>query len=162
VTEAEKSIFDQPVEVIRSYAESAELMVVAEADDDALAENVASGAGGARQLVYFLADGMALAFAPDRANGESALIEFVVTAPDEQIPFWLSMLPDACLREIDGSDPDTVLRMSLATFLRIAFKRLTGVDAYLDGKIEASGDVVLATTMDEWFDLPDLTLRASR
>ena len=124
--------------------------------DDAITAAVAGLEGGIPRLIEFLAAGMALSFRPERAEGQTGLVEIRIQTPDGDIPLWLDIDLDEVRTAATGSDPDTTVTVPVAVFVRIAFKRLTGADAYMDGVVRAAGDVVLATTLDEWFDPPDV------
>jgi hypothetical protein len=125
-------------------------------DDDAITAAVAGLEGGTARLLQFLAAGMVLSFRPERAEGQTGLVEIHIVTPEGEIPLWLEVDLDECRTSATGSDPDTTVTVPLAVFVRIAFKRISGADAYMDGMVRAAGDVVLATTLDEWFDPPDL------
>ncbi len=129
--------------------------------DDVIDATVAGFAGGTARLLDFLAAGMALAFCPERAEGQTGLVELHIVAPEGEISLWLEIGLHECRTSATGSDPDTTVTVPLAVFVRIAFKRLSGADAYMDGLVQAAGDVVLATTLDDWFDPPDLAAAAA-
>jgi hypothetical protein len=125
-------------------------------DDGALTAAVAGVEGGAARLLEFLAAGMVLSFRPERAEGQTGLVEVRIETADGEVPLWIEIDLDECRTTSTGTDPDTTVTVPLAVFIRIAFKRITGADAYMDGMVRAAGDVVLATTLDEWFDPPDV------
>jgi hypothetical protein len=125
-------------------------------DDDAITAALAALEGGITRLLEFLAAGMVISFRPERAEGQTGLVEIHIATPDGEIPLWLEIDLDECRTPVAGSDPDTTVTVPLAVFVRIAFKRISGADAYMDGLVRAAGDVVLATTLDEWFDPPDV------
>lgn len=129
---------------------------VLELDDDAVTATVAGLEGGISRLIQFLAAGMALSFRPDLAEGQTGLVEIHIDTPDGEIPLFLDIDLDGVRTASTGSNPDTTVTVPFPVFLRIAFKRLTGADAYMEGMVRAAGDVVLATTLDEWFDAPDV------
>jgi hypothetical protein len=129
--------------------------------DDVVVATVAGFAGGTARLLEFLTAGMALAFQPDRAQGQTGLVEIHIVTPEGEVPVWLEIDLDECRTSATGADPDTTVTVPLAVFVRIAFKRLSGADAYMDGMVQAAGDVVLATTLDDWFDPPDLAAAAA-
>jgi SCP-2 sterol transfer family len=130
-------------------------------DDDAITAAVAGLEGGTARLLRFLAAGMVLSFCPERAEGQTGLVEIHIVTPEGEIPLWLEIDLDECRTSATGSDSDTTVTVPLAVFVRIAFKRISGADAYMDGMVRAAGDVVLATTLDEWFDPPDLAAAAA-
>jgi hypothetical protein len=125
-------------------------------DDDTVTATVAGLEGGIPRLIEFLAAGMTLAFRPERAEGQTGLVEIHIETPGGEIPLWLDIDLDEVRTAVTGTDPDTTVTVPLPVFIRIAFKRLSGADAYMDGMVRAAGDVVLATTLDEWFDAPDV------
>jgi hypothetical protein len=144
----------------RAYLAALQEAVEGCADDDDLAARICGLAGGAERVLHFLASGMASSFRPERAAGASGLVQFVVATADGVIDLWLEFDADGCRTLRRGVDPDTVVTIALAVFLRIAFRQLTAVDAYIDGRVEATGDVVLAASLDDWFDLPALEASA--
>jgi hypothetical protein len=131
-----------------------ELALAECADDDELLARVRALDGGTDRVVRFLADGMASAFRPERAAGASAVVRFVVATGDGRAELWLRIEPDGCRTVAHGTRADTTVTAPLPVLLRIAFKQLTGTDAYIDGRVQVGGDVVLATTLDDWFDVP--------
>lgn len=122
--------------------------------DDELAAAVAALPGGAERLLELLGAGMALAFRPERAAGTRGVVRFVVETADGPVDLSLQLDEEGCRVAGGAVDADTVIRVALPVLLRIAFKQLTGTDAYLDGRVEASGDVVLANSLDTWFEAP--------
>jgi len=145
-----------------AYAEQLQAAIHNSAHDEELLDRVRSFAGGSERLLRFLADGMALAFNPERAAGETGLVRFVIEGEAEPIDLWLQIDLDGCRSVEEARDPDAVIGIPLAVFLRIAFKRISGADAYIDGLVHASGDVVLAATLDDWFDPADLAVARVR
>ncbi len=148
---------ERDVEML-AYARRLQAAVDESLGDEALLDRVTSFAGGVDGLLRFLADGMARAFDPGRACGETGLVQFAIDVGERTIELWLRIDADGCRSIEDGRDPDAIIAISLAVFLRIAFKRISGADAYVDGLVRASGDVVLATTLDDWFNPPDLAI----
>lgn len=141
-----------------AYALALQAAVDDAAHDEDLVARVHGFAGGSGHLLRFLADGMALAFNPERAAGETGLVQFAIADDASPMDLWLQIDVDACRSVEQGGEPDTVIGLPLAVFLRIAFKQISGADAYMDGLVHASGDVVLATTLDDWFDPPNLAM----
>lgn len=141
-----------------AYAENLRAAVDSAADDAELLAQVQNFGGGREGLLRFLADGMALAFNPELAAGEVGLVQFVIEDESGTVDLWLRIDLDGCQRVDEGPDPDAVIEIPLAVFLQIAFKRTSGADAYIDGLVSASGDIVLATALSDWFDPPDLAM----
>lgn len=146
-----------------AYALQLQAAVDDAAHDDDLVARVRGFEGGSGHLLRFLAEGMALAFDPERAAGETGLVQFAIADDACPIDLWLQIDADACRSVEQAGEPDTVIGLPLPVFLRIAFKQISGADAYMDGLVHASGDVVLAATLDDWFDPPNLAMaRATR
>jgi hypothetical protein len=138
-----------------------ELIETSGADDAALERGLAELAGGAEGAVELVAYGMTAAFRPQEADGESGRVQLLLGpdgTPDEAREFevCLEIAAGSC-RVVECDDAaDSVIRISTPTFLRIAFKFLDGNDAYLAGLTDLTGDVFLATNLDQWFDVPSL------
>lgn len=147
---------DTPVEYARALREA---VGTARDDDEVLAEVLALP-GGVDRLVDFFTSGMAAAFDSTRAAGETGVVQIVIQAEGRAFDLWLRIGGDACLATRRGSDADCVIRVPLPVFLRIAFKTTTGSDAFLQGQVSATGDVVLATALDDWFEAPDVAAAA--
>jgi putative sterol carrier protein len=46
------------------------------------------------------------------------------------------------------------LGLSLPDFLRLILGQLDGMQAFMGGKLKLSGEIMLAQTMQSWFDRP--------
>lgn len=118
--------------------------------------------GGIRGAISFIGVGLPAAFNPELAAGETGIVTFLLTADGEQIELHVEIAPDHCQVLPSCPRPTTIIEMPAAIFLQVAFKERDGNDAYVEGLVNADGDIVLATSFGEWFDRPhaDLVTRA--
>jgi putative sterol carrier protein len=90
---------------------------------------------------------------PQKAAGQSAVIQWDVNAPDgtHTVQFkvdngtgsWTAGTPDT---------PRVTLTFSLADFLRFVAGQLDGMQAFMGGKLRLAGDMMFATTLQTWFN----------
>lgn len=137
-----------------AYLEALREAVELSADDAELAARVARLPGGDESVLAFLADGMARSFQPDRAIGAYGTVRFAVETAVGELDLWFAFDEAGCHPEPAAAQPDATIEIPLAVLVRIAFKELTGSEAYVGGLVKASGDVILATSIDGWFDVP--------
>jgi hypothetical protein len=141
--------------------------------DDAMAARLRDFPGGPYGALGLVLLGVPPSFLPGEADGETGTAQFDLDMLDgTRYRMSLEFRLDECRVGGPVDDPSVTVVLSLAVFLRIAFKYLDGNDAYLDGLTEVAGDVFLATRLDQWFDAPirevaeaverDLTTEPSR
>lgn len=99
--------------------------------------------------------GMKEAFLPEKAAGQTAVIQYEVRAPDAVHTYQLKIAGGKCEVAQDMSaSPRVTLKLALCDFLRLASGRLNGVQAFIAGKLRLSGDMMFAQTMQVWFRSP--------
>src|SRR5256712_6746364 len=84
--------------------------------------------------------GMAEAFLPDKAAGQSAVVQYDVTVGGEPHTYQLKIAGGR--REIVKGRADTprvTLTLALPDFLRVVAGRLPSVQAFMSGKLKLSG-----------------------
>jgi putative sterol carrier protein len=97
-------------------------------------------------------DGMQQAFQPDKAAGQSAVVQWDVNAPDGTHSRTVHIADGTCKVESGATDsPRLTLRLALADFLRFVAGELDGMQAFMSGKLKLGGDIMLAQTMQSWF-----------
>jgi len=128
--------------------------VVGGADDAAIVRGLRALPGGAEGALGLVAAGIPEAFRPQYAGGETGRVLFFLETDGVDIPLCLEILPDGCRLIEPDEQAEAEIRVSLPTFLKIAFKFMDGNDAYVSGLTELKGDVFLATNLDRWFDVP--------
>lgn len=96
--------------------------------------------------------GMKDAFLPERATGQSAVIQWDITAPEGTRSWQLRVENGTCsLAEGSTATPRVTLGLALADFLRFLAGQLDGMQAFMSGKLRVSGDLMLAQSMQAWF-----------
>ena len=110
----------------------------------------AMGAEGALEKVF---DGMSKAFLADKAKGQSAVIQWDITAPSGVLRYQVKVDGGAC--SYTKGTPDTArvtLTAALPDFLRVITGKLNGQQAFFSGKLKLAGDMMFAMTQENWFD----------
>jgi putative sterol carrier protein len=108
---------------------------------------------GVDTLLAQIFEGMRAAFVPERAAGQSAVAQWDVTAPDGTHTFQVKMADGECtVGPGTGESARVTLGLTLPDFLRFVSGQLDGMQAFMSGKLKLSGDMMFATTMQNWFD----------
>lgn len=94
-------------------------------------------------------DDMVARFDADQADGLDAVFQFDM---EEGAGYHLTIDDGACtLGEGDHDDPTVTLNMDLDTLKSVMSGELDGMAAFMQGKIRAEGDIMLATKLTEIF-----------
>jgi putative sterol carrier protein len=98
-------------------------------------------------------EGMQERFLPEKAAGKTAVIEYDINTPDGTESWQVDVADGKCV-VAKGADKDATVTLALATpdFLRLITGRLNGVQAFMSGKLKLKGDMMLAQSMQNWFD----------
>jgi putative sterol carrier protein len=98
-------------------------------------------------------DNMASVFNPSAAAGLDAVFQYEITG--EGGGNWVVSIKDgACeIKEGTHDSPTTTLSMSTETWLAIVNKQLNGMQAFMSGQLKASGDIMLASRIEQLFPL---------
>jgi len=107
---------------------------------------------GVDTLLDQVFDGMQQAFQPEKAAGQSAVVQWDVNAPDGTHSHTVRIADGTCTVESGATDsPRLTLTLSLPDFLRFVTGQLDGMQAFMSGKLKLAGDIMLAQTMQSWF-----------
>lgn len=99
--------------------------------------------------------GMVDAFRADRASGADAVIQWDVETPEGPRTYQLAVQNGKCTWNRGTSQNGKVtLAATAPNFLRLITGRLNGMQAYFQGKLKVSGDVMLAQKQEGWFQKP--------
>jgi putative sterol carrier protein len=92
-------------------------------------------------------------FSPSAAQGLDAVFQFDVTG--EGGGNWnITIKHGACqVQEGTHEAPTVTLTMSAETWLGIVNKELNGMQAFMSGQLQATGDVMLASRIEQLFPL---------
>ena len=90
-------------------------------------------------------------FNPDAAKGLNAVFQFDITG--DQGGSWHVTIRDRTCRAEAGNhaDPTVKLTMSSETWLSIVNRELGGMQAFMSGKLNVSGDMMLAQRIPDLF-----------
>jgi len=109
-------------------------------------------AGQSAIVVNRVAEAMKTHFMPDKAPNQRAVIQYDVKTPDGLVKFQVSVMDGRC--EVDAGTPQAptvTLNVSLPNFLRLASGKLGGLTAVMTGRLDVSGDLMLARKVQSWF-----------
>jgi putative sterol carrier protein len=130
-------------------------------DRGALAEAIAgksdeeinsSLAGRSALVVSRVAERMKTHFMPQKAPRQRVVIQYQVKSPDGVLPFQVTLVDGTCdVLEGVADRPTMTLNMSLPNFLRLASGKLGGLTAIMTGRLDVSGDILLARKVQSWF-----------
>jgi putative sterol carrier protein len=108
--------------------------------------------GQSATVVTRVAERMKLYFQPQRAPKQRVVIQYQVKSPDGVLPFQVTLDAGRCdVMEGTAEHPTVTLNMSLPNFLRLASGKLGGLTALMTGRLDVSGDVLLARKVQSWF-----------
>lgn len=92
-------------------------------------------------------------FLPDKAAGRSAVIQYDIGTLEGAESYQAVVADGTCAtRKGTDSEPTVTLVLSLPDFLRLISGKLNGVQAFMSGKLKIRGDMMVAQTMQGWFD----------
>ncbi|MGI8609846.1 MAG: SCP2 sterol-binding domain-containing protein [Candidatus Dormibacteria bacterium] len=92
-------------------------------------------------------------FLPEKTGGRSAVIQYDVNTPDGAQAYQVVVAGGTCTaRKGADKEPTVTLVLSLPDFLRLISGKLNGVQAFMSGKLKIRGDMMLAQSMQGWFD----------
>ena len=99
--------------------------------------------------------GMVDAFLPERAKGEKAIVQWDL-ATDEGPRAYQLIVADGKCEYKRGSAPDArvTLGIRVEDFLRLITGKLNSMQAFFQGKLKVSGDVLFAQGQEAWFKKP--------
>ena len=96
--------------------------------------------------------GMVEAFLPDKAAGQSAVVQYDVTVAGKPHTYQLKIAGGKCELVKGRADAARVtLTLALPDFLRLVAGKLPPVQAFMTGKLKLSGDMMFAQSMQAWF-----------
>ena len=91
-------------------------------------------------------------FKPEAATGQTAVVQWDITAPDATHTYQFKVDNGACEVKAGAAEsPKVTLGLALPDFLRFIAGQLDGMQAFMSGKLRLSGDMMFAQTMQSWF-----------
>ena len=92
-------------------------------------------------------------FNADAAQGLDAVFQFEITG--DEGGNWNVAVKDGACKISEGShdDPSVTLTMSAETWLGMVSKEINGKQAFIGGQLKASGNIMLAQSIQQLFPL---------
>jgi putative sterol carrier protein len=126
-------------------------LIEGRSDDEINAGLKQSGTEAALDKVV---QGMVEAFIPEKAGGQSAVIQYDVTGPEGKLSYQLKVAGGkAALSKGTPESARVTLALAAPDFLRLVTGKLNGQTAFFQGKLKLSGDMMFAQTMQSWFKM---------
>ena len=91
---------------------------------------------------------MTQAFNPDAASGQSCVLQFNTSSP----AYITIKDGKAALSQGSASSPDVTLIMADDDLIALLKGELNGMQAFMTGKLQVEGDLMLAQRMSSFFD----------
>jgi putative sterol carrier protein len=96
--------------------------------------------------------GMAAAFVPARAAGQSAIVQYDVVVPGGVRIYQLRVADGRCVVGKGRTEQARLtLGLGLADLMRLVAGVLQGPEAFMTGKLRLAGDVMFAQMVQGWF-----------
>jgi putative sterol carrier protein len=92
-------------------------------------------------------------FSPSAAQGLDAVFHFEISGDD--VWNWSVIIKDGTCQVQEGTheSPSVTLTMSGETWLGMVNKEINGIQAFMNGQLKASGDIMLAQRIEQLFPL---------
>jgi putative sterol carrier protein len=94
---------------------------------------------------------MQSAFVADEADGLQATFQFCIADDDD---FYVTIDDASCAASLGNhDDPEITMSMDSDTLTEIVSGELDGMAAFMGGRLQAEGDVMLGTRLSQLFEL---------
>jgi len=91
-------------------------------------------------------------FLPEKAEGVSAEVQWVVTDQSEEFPYLASIADGKCtITSGTAASPRVSLTMDLVTFVRLIMGQAQGPQLFMTGKLKVAGDLMFAQRVSGFF-----------
>lgn len=98
-------------------------------------------------------DKMPSAFDPNQAKNLNKVFQFEITG-NQKADYYVVIKDGSCeVKEGVHESPDVTLTMSDETWLGMVNKEISGIKAFMTGKLKVKGDLMLAQRIYELFPL---------
>ncbi|MDP9324991.1 MAG: SCP2 sterol-binding domain-containing protein [Candidatus Dormibacteraeota bacterium] len=126
--------------------------VVGDKSDEELSQLI-KDLQGDEAIIKVIFDRMPDRFLADKAAGRNAVIQYDINLP-EGTESWQVVVADGTCTTNKGADKEAAVTLTTSgpDFLRIISGKLNGVQAFMSGKLKLKGDMMLAQSMQTWFD----------
>jgi len=91
-------------------------------------------------------------FIPEKAQGITADVQWVITDQGEEHPFLLSIADGKCTLSKTRSDaPKVALTTDIVAFIRLIMGQVQGPVLFMQGKLKVAGDLMFAQRVNDFF-----------
>ncbi|HVU01700.1 MAG TPA: SCP2 sterol-binding domain-containing protein [Polyangiaceae bacterium] len=98
--------------------------------------------------------GMKDQFLPAKAGSQSAVIQWDVATGGKTYQWQVTVAEGKCtVAPGTAAKPRVTLQIALPDFLRLVTGKIKGQQAFFNGKLKLSGDMMFAMTQESWFDM---------
>ena len=112
-------------------------------------------AAGVDTVLERIFQGMAERFAPDKATGVDAVIQWVVTDQGADHPYNVTIRNGTCVAAAGKADaPKVTLTAALVPFLRLIAGQENGVQLFMKGALKVGGDLMFSQRVQTFFAQP--------
>lgn len=98
-------------------------------------------------------EGVVDSFRPDRAQGKTAIVHYRILMADDIRNYTVRVEDDRCVAS-SGSHGESLftISMELIDFIRLSIGKLSGFEAFMSGRLKATGDLLAAQSYQRWFE----------
>jgi len=94
---------------------------------------------------------MQSAFLPEKADGLDATFQFCIADDND---FYITIEDSSCKAMMgEHDDPSITMSMDVETLAEIVAGELEGMAAFIGGRLQAEGDVMLGTRLSQLFEM---------
>jgi len=127
--------------------------LVANASDEEIVEIV--HAVGTKETLDRIFKGFEERFLPEKAEGVSADVLFVIKDGDAELPYTVSIADGKCSAKAESAEsPKTTLTTDLVSFVKLVTGKEEGVRLFMGGKLKVAGDLMFSQRIMTFFDQP--------
>lgn len=131
-------------------ANEQELTQLAEGSDDEVAEKI--HAAGTQEVLDGVFEGMPERFAPEKASGVDAQVQWLVSDGGEEHAYAVTVAGGTCTTERTRVEsPRVTLSTDVVSFAKMMTGKAQGPQLYMTGKLKIQGDLMLAQRMATFF-----------
>lgn len=121
-------------------------------DDELKAELDKQGVDNTLKQIF---SGMEQAFAPDKAKGVSAVVQWDVAVNGATKTWTVNIADGTCkVSESAADNPRLTFQVNLVDFIRMIFRQADGTQLFMSGKLKLKGDMMFAMQYQNFFNAP--------
>ena len=111
---------------------------------------------GTKETLDRIFEGFEERFIPEKAEGVTADILFVIKDGETEYPYTVSIADGKCsTKDETTEDPKTALTTDLVSFAKLITGKEDGVRLFMGGKLRVSGDLMFSQRIMTFFNRPD-------